>query len=129
MIARPERVAFGLSLTSSLSESQIDARMTSLESSPWNHCHTHHSLFHPFHYCQHFPCYHLCQCPGISQCWLASSERIRCCKQCLTITFTFSLFLLFECYLSPWWFKYLFFVLEQISFLSLVTSSHSLVQG
>ena len=46
VIVRPERVAFGLSLASS-SESQINARMTSLESSPqsqWHHCHTHHSL-------------------------------------------------------------------------------------
>ena len=34
VIVHPERVAFGLSLASSLSESQINAKMTSLESSP-----------------------------------------------------------------------------------------------
>ena len=49
-----------------------------------------------------------------------------CCKQCLTLTFTFSPLLLFKCCFSPWWFKYLFSSGKR-SFSSLVTSSHSSV--
>ena len=55
--------------------------------------------------------------------WTAD-ERTRCCKQCLTITLTFSLFLLFKCCFRPWWFKYLFSSGTR-SFLSLLTPSHS----
>ena len=52
-----------------------------------------------------------------------------CCKHdCLTIAFTFSLLLLFECCFSPCWFRYLF-CSGTHSFCSFVTSLHSSVQG
>ena len=69
-------VAFGLSLASSSSESQINVRMKSLESSPsesmaslsyLSFSRSSVSLLSAI----------LCQCPGISQSLLASDERTR----------------------------------------------------
>ena len=70
-MARPESVAFGLSLASSSSE-LMNARMTSLESSSPPESMVTFIRFTAVSTC---PVVILCQCPGISQCWLASSER------------------------------------------------------
>ena len=46
--------------------------------SQWHHCHTHQSLSSAcFTAFSTRAVVILCQCPGISQCWLASSERTR----------------------------------------------------
>ena len=67
----------------------------------------------------------LCQCPGVSQCWLASCERNLLLQawpsfNCL---YFLPLSLLFKCCPSSWWFKYLFSSGRR-RFLSFVTSSH-----
>ena len=54
-------------------------------------------------------------CPAVRGLFCYKHER-------LSIVFTLSLLLLFKCYLSPWWFKYLFSSGRR-SFLSFVTSS------
>ena len=79
VIAHPERVAFGLSLASS-SESQVNGRVTSLESSPPESMASlsYSSLSLSLIRLTAVSACHvviLCQCPGTSQCWLASSER------------------------------------------------------
>ena len=130
---RPEPVAFGLWLASSSSK-LMNARMTSLESS--------------------FPPESVASLSYLSlsrssvsllstlallsfsvnvlaflSVALPAQRGLFCCKHdCLTIAFTFSLLLLFECCLSAWWFKYLF-CSGTHSFCSFVTSLHSSVQG
>ena len=70
-----ERVTFGLSLASSSSE-LMNARMISLESSssPGLVVSLSYSFIR-FNAVSACPVVILGQCPGISQCWLASSER------------------------------------------------------
>ena len=64
VVARLERVAFGLSLASS-SSSWIDESKKSLESSvPEPMASLSYSHFHPFHCCQRLPC-----CHSLSMCW------------------------------------------------------------
>ena len=123
-------VAFGLSLASSSSESQINVRMKSLESSPsesmaslsyLSFSRSSVSLLSAIallSFCVNVLAF-------LRVCWPAMRGLV-CCKQCLTITLTFSLLLLFKCCFRPWWFKYLFSSGTR-SFLSLVTSSHSSV--
>ena len=110
VIVRPERVAFGLSLASSSSESQINARMTSLESSPPESMASLSYLSFSLSSVSL-----LSEIALLSACvnvlaflrvsWPAMRGLV-CCKQCLTITLTFSLLLLFKCCFSPWWFKH-----------------------
>ena len=127
LIVRPERVAFGLSLASSSSESQINARMTSLESSPLESMAS--LSYSSFSLSSVSAITLLSVCVNVLAFLRVSWPAMRgpvCYKQCLTITLTFSLLLLFKCYIRPWWFKYLFSSGTR-SFLSLVTSSHSSV--
>ena len=130
VIVRPERVAFGLSLASSSSESQINARMTSLESFPPESM---TSLSCSSYSLSSVPLLSaialLSVCVNVLAFLRVSWPAIRglvCCKQCLTITLIFSLLLLFKCCFRPWWFKYLFSSGTR-SFLSLAASSHSSV--
>ena len=121
-MARPERVTFGLLLASSSSE-LMNARMTSFvfPQSQCHHYNTHDCHFHPFHCCQHLPCCH----PGISQCWLASSERTSLLLAWMSYD---CLYFLTHASARAAGFKYLFSSGTR-SYLSLVTSSHRLVQG
>ena len=115
-MARPERVAFGLSLPSSSSE-LMNARMISHDSSSplpplqsqWHHCHTPQCHFHLFHCCQRLPCCHLVSMSWhfsllVGQLWEDSSTASMNFLQLLLISHS----CLFKCCLSSWWFKYLF---------------------
>ena len=122
-----ERVAFGLSLESSSSE-LMNARIISLESSssPWSMVSLSYSLF-PLSsvsmlsalallsFCANVLTILSVGCPAVRGLFCYKHER-------LSIVFTLSLLLLFKCYLSPWWSKYLFSSGRR-SFLSFVTSS------
>ena len=131
-MARPERVAFGLSLASSSSE-LMNARMTSLESSPPESMASLSysslslssvsllSALALLSFCVNVLAF-------LSVGWPALRGLFCYKHECLTIAFTFSLLLLFKCCFSPWWFEYLFSSGTR-SFLSLVRSSHNSVQG
>ena len=111
VIVRPERVAFGLSLAPS-SESQINARMTSLESSsPESMASLSYSSFSLSSVSLLLAIALLSVCVNVLAflrvSWPAMRGLVRC-KQCLTIILTFSLLLLFKCCFRPWWFECLF---------------------
>ena len=130
-MARPERVAFGLSLSSSSSE-LMNARMTMFPRVNGITVILIIVTFIRFPAVSACPLVILCQSPGISHCLFASSERTLLLQawmsyNCLHITF--SLLLLFKCCFSPWWFKYLISSGTRCSgFLSFVTSSHTSVK-
>ena len=130
VVVRPERVAFGLSPASCSSESQINARMTSLESPPpESMASLSYSSFSLSSVSLLSTIALLSVCVNVLAFLRVSWPAMRglvCCKQCLTITLTFSLLLLFKCCFRQWWFKYLFSSGTR-SLLSLVTSSHSSV--
>ena len=85
----------------SLESSSTPESMTSLS------CH-----FHPFQCYRHLPCCHfVCQCHGISRCWLASSERTVLLQAWMPYI-CLNLLTLAAC----WWFKYLFSSGTQLCF-------------